>query len=121
MVMVIAGIPVPQGQAGARLNVRGGMIFIIAAGVEHVPDEVEFGPVENALLTLWPPRAGCAKGSVFDDEEYKQIYEKITELGCNVWHMPKPLMDSLHRLMPDLTPSGAGTAPYRLPGLRKLK
>lgn len=103
---------------GRILDARGGMLYTIAAGVEHMPDEAVFGPVENAFIALTPPRAGCAKGTVFDDEEYRRIYQTITDLGCDVWPMPKSVMDSLRRLIRAMTAPGEGTAPYRLPGLR---
>lgn len=103
---------------GRILDARGGMMYTIAAGVEHACDDVAFGPVENALIGLEPPRAGCAAERVFDDEEYEQIFETITELGCDVWHMPKPLIASLRRLIADMTSTGEEPVPYQLPGLR---
>ena len=103
---------------GRILDARGGMMYTITAGVEHVPDEVAFGPVENALISLWPPRAGCATECVFDDEEYEQIFESITERGCDVWHMPKPLLASLRRLIAVMASAGEEPVPYQLLGLR---
>ena len=103
---------------GRILDARGGMMYIIAAGVEHVPDEVAFGPAENALISLQPPRAGCAAETVFSDEEYQQIFDTITQLGCEVWHMPKPLIASLRRLTAVMTSTGEEPVPYQLPGLR---
>ncbi len=103
---------------GRILDARGGMMYTIAAGVAHEPDEAAFGPVENVWMGILPPRAGCAMGSVFDDAEYEQLYRAIAGLGCDVWHMPKALIASLRSLASVLGPVDADTTPYRLPELR---
>lgn len=103
---------------GRVLDARGGMFYTISRGMVHAPDEVDFGPAENVWVTLVPPGAGCAEGSVFDDAEYERLHASITGAGSELWHMPKALIDSLRKLVAALRLAHEGTDPYRLPGLR---